>query len=259
MPLQRNPLDLLTDKQRAFVEVFAAMGGGNSGAGMQAVQTIWPGTSDTVARTTANRHLHNPKVLAALRHLSGDNIVRATTRAVSVLEEIMDGSLNGQAVKPAEALKAAQAILDRGGLPAVSKVEHENVTETLSERELTQEIAALLKDLREQGVNIPGVVDADCVPVLKTVDPDVPDPAAPWGRRKDGLPCGRPGYRKPIGAQGPKPYTEEELAAMSPVERAQKLALQKKMQEYFDETAAERAEHVEKVKLKQLAGPGAVK
>lgn len=222
--MRQDPtLEDLTDKQRAFVEAFLALGGDQGAATEAVVKTNPDIKSREVARQTAYRHLHNPRVLAVLRQMTEGQFKIDAVRAAAKLGEMLDGTVNGMPVKSSDVLKAAQDILNRAGLAGVQRVEHTH-TDNRSLEEIKEAVRQQLAQMRASGMDVSGVIDVEATPVLKELMG--PDTAAPYGRTKHGTPCLKPG-KKPYKRRltpPPRP-TEEEFARMSPEKAARARAM----------------------------------
>lgn len=176
----------LTDKQRAFVEKYAELGGARN-AGPDAA--IAAGYSERSARSIATGLLRIPKVREALRILTEARLQAGVFAAAETLMDLMEGS---GGVPPSVRLAAAKEMLDRGGMMLVRASEHKV---TVEDNRTSDAILQNVKRLADKlGVTIDGlVIDAEYEEVS---DEPVREPngrisratgnppGRPWGKRK---------------------------------------------------------------------------
>jgi phage terminase small subunit len=99
----------LTDQQRRFAQAYVATGG----KGSAAVRSAYPASKNP--DVIADQLLHNEAVLGEIKRLVDTRIRASIAKAADQLEHLMEhakGGASGDNVK----LKAAEALLDRGGL-----------------------------------------------------------------------------------------------------------------------------------------------
>lgn len=130
----------LTQKQRRFLHHYLSLGGVN--ATRAAVLAGYEGGRDG-ASVTAHRLLRNPVILSELRDLAEKKLKANVAMAASVLEELATSAKN-EAVR----LKAAETLLDRGGLMLATISKHEiTVTNSRTDKELLERVEQLTREL----------------------------------------------------------------------------------------------------------------
>lgn len=128
-----SAMDELTEKQRKFVIAFLESGGKNAANAVliAGYKCTHPNSSDGIGYEL----LRNEKVIRALREEADRRLRANAVLGASVLVEIAQDSLHK------DRLKAALALMDRGGLQFIQRVEHHHTVEDKrSERELVQSI-----------------------------------------------------------------------------------------------------------------------
>lgn len=128
----------INPKQRAFVRAFVLTGGSNA---TRACAMSGYGDTEGSRRATAWRLTHDPKILAAIKE-AADSMLRANILIGSqVLVEI------AQNPHHKDRFKAAQALLDRGGL--IVAAQH-NVNLNITEETPNSQIIDRIKVLSSQ-------------------------------------------------------------------------------------------------------------
>jgi hypothetical protein len=139
-------------------------------AGMRKAQAaIEAGYEPSNADNTAARLQGYPHVAAAIRDGAEARLKAGAHLGVRALLDLVENAASEDV-----RLRAATALLDRGGMPLVKQSEvHPTVTDRRTDRELLEHARQLAKQL---GVAMPaGIVDADFAPVER---PALPAPAA---------------------------------------------------------------------------------
>lgn len=132
--------DRLTPKQRRFVDHYLSLGGVN--ATRAAVLAGYEGGRNG-AGVTAHRLLKQPAILQAIRDLAEARLRSGVALAASVLEELAKTAKN-ESVR----LKAAESLLDRGGLMLQTVSRHEvHVIHSKTDEELRARVEQLAKEL----------------------------------------------------------------------------------------------------------------
>lgn len=139
-----NPLNRLTDKQRAFVEHYCATGGRNVSESARAA-----GYSITGAGAAGNMNLKNEKILKALQWMAERKMTAAAYKATAVLEDLMDGvAPNGASVTATEIRKAAERIQDFNGILAIRRAQLDvNINDTRRPEEILNNIYDLIEGI----------------------------------------------------------------------------------------------------------------
>ena len=114
-------LSKLTDKQKRFVIAYLETGGANETEAARIAG--YSETNPNGCSVEANRLMRNDKILAAIKEEAQKRINGGVLLGASVLVEIASDPLHK------DRLKAAQSLLDRGGLMQVSKSEHLHIIE----------------------------------------------------------------------------------------------------------------------------------
>jgi phage terminase small subunit len=145
----------LTKPQQAFVTAVMLDGGKNYKA---AALIAGYGGNPNAAHVSAHHLMRNPKVLAAIREEADRRLRSGVALASSTLVELCGDVSQSGSVR----LKAAEALLDRGGLLLVKEhvVHHEDNRATKEVREMILSLAkANNLDIKKLGVDDP--VDAE--------------------------------------------------------------------------------------------------
>lgn len=198
----------LKPEHQAFIDNYI-LNGGSRDAATTAVQVVYGYDRDNATRY-AGRLLQNKRIIAVLREKTLSTFAALHVMAAEKLAEVIDtGMWHGQKVKPSDGLKAIKEALERGIGPVVHRQEIE-VTDNRSLTELKAHVVNQLSQLsdadkREFAAKLGlAAIDADFAPVEPTIDP-----AAPWGRKKDGTPRAQPGTKK-IFLPGPEAVKPED-------------------------------------------------
>lgn len=231
----------LTDKQKHWLEEYVARGGGRKAA-VEAAMVAYD-TDIRKAGAYASRNLNSdvmkPIIAQRIVNSFGDLSVIGADKLREVLET---GMWFGQAVKPADGLRAIKEALERGIGPVTHKQEI-TVQDNRTLPELQQSLLDKMKQLSAEDRRALGLeiidVDAEEVPAdEKTGSEELVDLRAPYGRRKDGTPA-LPRGRKPIekrvlpgpDAYRPEPKSELELIRERMKRRKRRALRERKRQE----------------------------
>jgi phage terminase small subunit len=153
----------LSELESGFVAAYLATGGVNA---TQAALTA--GYSENGAAVRAHELLKRPRVLAAIREGAEQALQRGVAMAADVLADLAKNA-KSEAVK----LKAAEALLDRGGLMLVARSEHTlNIVDKRSDAELREQVARLTRELGLGAV----VIDGAAAPAAPAQPPALPRP-----------------------------------------------------------------------------------
>lgn len=128
----------LLPQQRAFVRALIATGGGDNTKAARLAG--YGGTNPQSAHVQASRLAHNPKVVEAIREEAERTIRASVALGAGVLVEIAKDAMHK------DRFKAANALLDRGGMLLVQKSEvlHHHLTD---EKSVTERITVLAERL----------------------------------------------------------------------------------------------------------------
>lgn len=208
----------LSEQQRNFVIEWVARGARRGDATL-AMRAVNPDITPESARQTASRYQRDPRILEAMKNLADASVRGGAVASADLLAEVVEtGMAFGQKVPVKDILRCAQDLLNRAGLQSVTR--HEiDVTDNRSLAELK---AAVQEKLNTLGFQEQKVIDAEAEEVY--------DPAAPWGRKKDGTPRGKPGTgRKKLQLTPPKPkdpakMTEREKVLHASRQRAKEMS-----------------------------------
>lgn len=126
VPSKTYTRDDLNERQAAWLDRYLEYGG-NRSAATKAVEEVY-GYTHQNAKAYASQLIRNPKIRAVL----GESVtVEAAAAAVVAGRElanmVSDGLSHGQTVKPADKIKAAKILLDRGAGAVAQKVIHEGL------------------------------------------------------------------------------------------------------------------------------------
>jgi phage terminase small subunit len=133
----RTMRDQLTSKQRLFIEHYIAIGGRDAAKAATLAGYL------KGAKVTAFRLLRNPLILQELRTLAERKLKSNVALGAAVLEDLARNAKN-ESVK----LKAAEALLDRGGLMLATISRHEvTVTNSRTDKELLERVEQLTREL----------------------------------------------------------------------------------------------------------------
>jgi hypothetical protein len=134
-----EPSDL-TEKMRSFAEHYVQMGGQNA---TEAARRA--GYAASGAQAVSSRMLRDPRILDYLKWLAETRMRAGVIKSVQVLEKIRDDDT----VAPDVRRKAAESLLDRGGLLLTKLHEHRvEITETRD-----GQIAEILRLCRTQNID----------------------------------------------------------------------------------------------------------
>jgi len=187
--MAKDPLSVLTEKQRAFAEAYVELGR-EYGTGKLAA--IRAGYSESSAAQEASRLLHNEKVGKAIQHIANIRLSVAAVKAVEQISDIAQGFRRVPVIDPStneithfgviddikasEQLKANQDILDRAGVRAADKSTIDlNVNDS---REPVAIVGRMAQILGKYGfgignLSLPGApvqlaapIDVECEPVV---------------------------------------------------------------------------------------------
>lgn len=139
-----NPLNALTDRQRAFVEHYCAT------AGMNATESARrAGYSPDGAASAAGQNLRNLKILKALNWMAERKMTAAAYKATDVMMNLMDGiHPTGAPVSATEVRKVAERIQDFNGILAIRKSQVDlNINDNRKPEELVKNIYDLIDDI----------------------------------------------------------------------------------------------------------------
>ena len=129
--------DKLTEQQTEFVVQYL-----NSGADRRKA-ALAAGYSKKGLDQCAYRLLRNPKIQAAIRDEAENHLNTHVALASATLVDLCKNAKSG-----AVRLQAAQALLDRGGLPLIRQSEHRHVIEdTRTDKELQDHVKQLMGEL----------------------------------------------------------------------------------------------------------------
>jgi len=129
----------LLPRQRAFVD--AMITGGDTNYTRAALTAGYSDSETSSIRVTAHRLAHDAKVLAAIHEESVRRVKANLPLAIRVIMEIAEDPLAAGNVK----LKAAEMLLNRGGMHVVTKIEStKTVVHQLSSDQRTRRIAELM-------------------------------------------------------------------------------------------------------------------
>lgn len=128
----------LLPKQRAFVRAMVMTGGGNHTRA--ATMAGYGGSNPESVRATAYRLAHSPMVLQAIREVADAEIRSNILVGTAVLVEI------AQNPHHKDRLKAAQALLDRGGLIVAQQL-NVNISDETSNGDVVDRIRILATQL----------------------------------------------------------------------------------------------------------------
>lgn len=153
-------------KQRAFVLALLDIGGqDNSKAAGLAGYGGTPGST----RVQAHRLAHDPAILEAIKEEANKRLHSGAILGASVLLEIAKDPLHK------DRLKAANALLDRGGL-MVATQHKVTVEHTAKDADVIQQIKAFAVELGIDPIKLLGsagvVIDAEFTPVETAVETD---------------------------------------------------------------------------------------
>lgn len=211
--MAKTKYESLSEKQQAWVDEYIARGGSRSAA-TDAVVSVY-GYEPRIATSYASRMLRNDNIREVLGDMTIASFAPLAVLANEQLVEMLTTGLwHGQIVKPSDGLKAIKEVLERGIGPVVQKRELE-ITDNRSLKEVQASLVDKLSQLtdddkRKLGLSIGQAIDAEFEAV---------DPAAPWGRKKDGTAKQKPGVpaiekRVLRGPDAFKPEIKSELAKM---------------------------------------------
>jgi phage terminase small subunit len=143
--------DELSPRQRRFVECYLDLGGQNA---TQAAINAGYSQERESAKVTACVLLKRPYILEALKVESQRRLRASVVLGASTLVELAEKATNEQV-----RLKAAEALLDRGGMQLASLSQHNiTITDTRSDAEIRERIAELSRSLGLAAKIIPGEV-----------------------------------------------------------------------------------------------------
>lgn len=203
--------DDLKPEHQQFIDLYFE-GGGTRKSAIDACKVIY-GYDQLKAQHHSWRLLRNPKITAVLKQRTTQHFASLHVLAADQLAEIIaTGLWHGQPVKASEGLKAIKEALERGVGPVVTKHEVE-VNDNRSVNELKAHVTGMLARLSPEDKKLfaqklgAAAVDADFEEVQEGVDP-----AAPWGRKKDGTPRDKPGVKK-LHLPGPEAVRPGEAKA----------------------------------------------
>jgi len=129
--------DKLTRKQRAFIEHFVAIGGRDAAKAASLAGYL------KGAKVSAFRLLRQPLILQELRNLAERKLRSNVALGAAVLEDLARNAKN-ESVR----LKAAESLLDRGGLMLQTVSKHEiTVTHNRTDQELLARVEQLTREL----------------------------------------------------------------------------------------------------------------
>lgn len=129
----------INPQQRAFVMALLETGGQDNT--LAARMAGYGGDSATGVRTTAYRLAHDAKVVEAIREHADKTIRSSVALGASVLVEIARDTMHK------DRFKAANALLDRGGLLLVQKSEVHHTHTDGTTKEMIAEIVALAEKM----------------------------------------------------------------------------------------------------------------
>ena len=128
----------LNDRQRLFVISLLDCGGNQTRAAIEAGYSPNPAT----VRTAGYALAHNTKIQAAILECARARLTTGTVLATSFVTDVIANE--GAQVK--DRLKAAQMLMDRGGLPAMT--EHKSTVEHVMDKDqMVQRITALAEKM----------------------------------------------------------------------------------------------------------------
>lgn len=135
----------LPDIEQQFVVALIQNGGNQTRAALAAGYgtTSNAGSTDQIARNAGWRLAHRPRVIAAIREQAEKMLQAGVIRAGQILNDLME---NGD---PKVAMKAAEAVLDRGGMQIV----HKQQIEVTDNRTATELMAFIREAAAEQGLD----------------------------------------------------------------------------------------------------------
>ena len=190
----RYTRDDLNEKQRKFVDLYIECGGDRQMATAN-YMAIWEQPDKRTASSAVSRLLKNPKIKDVL---ADECVASFAALAVVATDKLADmlitGMWHGQPVKATDGLKAIKMAMERSIGPVITQT-NITVDDKRSAKEIKAEIiqelkslsdtdkAAMLQALESKGL----VIDIEAEEVI--------DPAAPWGRKKDGRAAKKPGRK----------------------------------------------------------------
>lgn len=175
MSSKTTALSRLTEKQRRFVEAYLTTGGQNESEAARLAG--YSQTNPNGCAVEGFRLMRNDKVIAAIKEEAAKRINGGVLLGASVLVEIASDPLHK------DRLKAAQSLLDRGGMMAISKSEHLHIIEdNRSDAELIQFITAQAKLNGLDPKSLLGfdpaekseIIDAESAEIEEYEEPDIP-------------------------------------------------------------------------------------
>jgi phage terminase small subunit len=149
-------MQLLTEKQRGFVAAMIEQGGLNY---KEAARRAGYGGNDNVLRTTGHDLAHNPRIQEAIREVGLKMLTSGSLVAVKAVLEIA-GDITAE---KKDRLKAAEIIMNRCGMPALTEQKMTVVHKDETSAEMIKQIEQLSKNLGLDPRKLLGraVVDAE--------------------------------------------------------------------------------------------------
>lgn len=169
---ESKAMQVLTERQKLFVNHLLTTGSNNMTAAAAAAG--YTGTRMIIGRT-AHRLAHDPKIQFAIQEEAKRRVNANVIAAVSRVAELVSHH------DPKIALKAAEIVMNRGGIHAVSEVKHSHEV-TYNDDEMVQRLAVLAGKLGldaaallgqvQVPARLPPPIDAEFEEVETNAEPD---------------------------------------------------------------------------------------
>lgn len=231
----------LTDNQAAWLDRYIEYGASREAA-TRAIIDVY-GYDPRPASAAATRMLKNEKIQDVIVEEAGASFAALGLVATERLADILlTGQWFGQTVKPSDGLKAIKEGIDRGVGPLahIQKIQMEGEINVGSAKELR---AQIIQEMAKLSVSDKQVLLSQFPDVMESIQDaefeeiEQLDPEAPWGRRKDGTPCAKPG--RPVEEKrvlpGPDAYKPE---IVSDLEKRKRVLKEKAMKRIKEATGA---------------------